>query len=125
MSEELVRKAFTAFNAHDAEAWAEIMTPDGTFTSAYWGIDGRTYGRDQLADYFQQMGEQWDEFTMEIVRIEEGKGEAVAIATFHATEPGTQVAVAPEQALFFKFEGDKVASIVTIPNVQEALEQLS
>jgi uncharacterized protein (TIGR02246 family) len=125
MSEELVRRVFDAFNAHDADAWAAVMTPDGTFTSAYWGIDGRTYGRDELADYFKQMGEQWDDFSMEIVRIETGGNKAVAVATLHATEPGTHVAVAPQQALVFEFDGDKAASVVTVPNVDDALKQLA
>lgn len=127
MTEELVRRVIDAYNAHDADAWAAVMTPGGTFTSAYWGIDGRMYSRDELGDYFQQMGEQWDKFSFELVRVEmgEGEGEAVAVATLHGTEHGTKVEVSPEQGLFFKFDGDKVASIVTIPNLPEALEKLS
>ena len=34
MSEDLVRRVFDAFNAHDPDAWAALMTPDGTFQSA-------------------------------------------------------------------------------------------
>ena len=125
MSEELVRRAFDAFNAHDADAWAEVMTPDGTFTSAYWGIDGRTYtGRDGLVEYFEEMGQQWSEYSMEITRIESSGDRIVAICRLHAIEPGTNVAVAPEQALVFELENGKARSIVTVPNVDEALAQL-
>lgn len=125
MSEALVRAVFDAYNAHDAEAWAALMTPGGTFESGYWGLDGRTYGVDELGDYFAQMREQWDDLSMEIDRVEIAGGKAVAIVTLHATEHGTHVAVAPQQALLFQFEGDKVASIVTIPNVDDALAQLA
>lgn len=125
MSEDLVRRVLDAFNAHDADAWAALMTPDGTFRSAYWGIDGRTYtGRDGLAEYFEEMGEQWDEYSLELVRVEPGDGRSVAVAKLHATEPGTHVEVAPEQGFLFEFEGDRVASVTTIPNVDDALAEL-
>ena len=126
MSEQLVRRVFDAFNAHDADAWAESMTPDGTFTSAYLGIDGRTYaGRDGLAEYFEEMGEQWSEYSMEVTRIESSGDRVVAVCRLHAVEPGTNVAVAPEQALVFELDGDKARSIVTVANVDEALGQLT
>src|SRR3954471_16292870 len=118
MSDEIVRRVIDAFNAHDADAFAAELTEGGTFTSAYWGIDGPTYvGRDGLADYFQEMGEQWEEFALELERIESGNGKAVAVAKLNAKESGTQVAVSPEQGFLFEFRGDKVLSVVTIPNV--------
>jgi ketosteroid isomerase-like protein len=124
MSEALVRAVFDAYNAQDAAAWAGLMTPGGTFESGYWGLDGRTYTVEEFGDYFDQMREQWDDLSMEIDRIELAGDKAVAVATLHGTEHGTHVAVAPQQALVFEFEGDKVASIVTIPNVDDALAQL-
>lgn len=125
MSEETVRRVLDAFNAHDADAWAAEMTADGSFTSAYWGIDGRTYvGRDGLAEYFQQMGEQWDEYALELVRVESGIGKDVAVAKLIATEHGTQVSVAPEQGFLFEYRGEQVLSVVTYPNVEDALGQL-
>lgn len=126
MSEETVRRVIAAFNAHDPDAWAAEMTPEGTFTSAFWGIDGRTYtGRDGFAEYFRQMGEQWDDFSLELVRTQEGEGKILAIAKLNAKESGTQVSVSPEQGFLFQFDGDKVASMVTIPNVEDALERLA
>ena len=125
MSEETVRRVLDAFNAHDADAWAAEMTADGSFTSAYWGIDGRTYvGRDGLTEYFQQMGEQWDEYALELVRVESGIGKDVAVAKLIATEHGTQVSVAPEQGFLFEYRGEQVLSVVTYPNVEDALGQL-
>jgi ketosteroid isomerase-like protein len=125
MSEETVRRVIDAFNAHDADAWAAEMTQDGTFTSAYWGIDGRTYvGRDGFVEYFQQMGEQWETFALELERVEMSNGKAVAVAKLNAKEPGTQVSVSPEQGFLFEFRGDKVASVVTVPNLDDALSQL-
>jgi len=125
MNEAIVRRVFDAYNAHDADAWAAEMTEDGTFTSAYWGIDGRTYvGRDGLADYFSQMGEQWETFALELERVEMGNGKAVAVAKLNAKEPGTQVSVSPEQGFLFEFRGEKVLSVVTVPNLEDALSQL-
>ncbi|HWI22304.1 MAG TPA: nuclear transport factor 2 family protein [Baekduia sp.] len=125
MREELVRKVFAAYNAHEADAWAALMTADGTFTSAYWGIDGRTYVGDQgLREYFEEMGDQWDEYSMDIVRIEQAGDLAVAVATLHATEPETHVEVAPEVALIFEFEGELISSVVTFANVDDALARL-
>ena len=126
MSEELVRRVFDAFNAHDPDAWAELMVPGGTFTSAFWGIDGRSYtGRDGLAEYFQEMGEQWASYSMEIIRVETSGDTVVAVCRLHAVEPDTNVAVAPEQALVFELDGDRARSVVTVANVDEALEMLS
>ena len=125
MSEAIVRRVIDAFNAHDADAFAAEMTADGTFTSAYWGIDGRTYtGRDGLAEYFKEMGEQWDQFALELERIESGGGKAVAVAKLNAKEHGTQVSVSPEQGFVFEFDGDKVTSVLTVPNVDDALALL-
>ena len=125
MSEAIVRRVFDAYNAHDADAWAAEMTEDGTFTSAYWGIDGRTYvGRDGFAEYFEQMGEQWDEYRIEVERVETGGGKAVAVAKLHAKEHGTQVSVSPEQGFLFEFRDGKVLSVVTVPNLEDALSQL-
>jgi ketosteroid isomerase-like protein len=124
MSEALVRAVFDAYNAHDAEAWAALMTPGGTFESGYWGLDGRTYGVDEFGDYFKQMREQWDDLSMDVDRIEIAGEKAVAVVTLHGTERGTHVAVAPQQALLFEFDAEKVAHIVTIPNVDDALAQL-
>jgi ketosteroid isomerase-like protein len=125
MSDEIVRRVVHAFNAHDADAFAAEMTDDGTFTSAYWGIDGRTYvGRDGLAEYFQEMGEQWEEYSLELERIEHGDGKAVAVARLNAKEPATQVSVSPEQGFLFEFRGDKVRSVVTYSDLAEAFEQL-
>jgi hypothetical protein len=102
------------------------MTPDGTFQSAFWGIDGRTYtGRDVLAEYFQEMGEQWERYSMEILRIESAGDHVVAVCRLDAIEPDTNVAVAPEQALVFELEDGKARSIVTVANVDEALQTLA
>lgn len=125
MKDEIVRRVIDAFNAHDADAFAADMTEDGTFTSAYWGIDGRTYvGRDGFAEYFRQMGEQWEEFSLELERVEHGDGKAVAVAKLNAKESGTHVSVSPEQGFLFEFRGDRVLSVVTVPNLQDALAQL-
>lgn len=125
MSEAIVRRAIDAYNAHDADAFAAELTEDGTFTSAYWGIDGRTYvGRDGIVEYFREMAEQWEEYALELERVEMGDGKAVAVARLNAKEPGTQVSVSPEQGFVFEFRGDKVMSVVTVPNLDDALSQL-
>lgn len=125
MGQETVRRVIDAFNAHDADAFAAEMTADGSFTSAYWGIDGRTYvGREGLAEYFKEMGEQWDEFALELERIESGDGKAVAVVKLNAKEHGTHVSVSPEQGLLFDFSGEKVTSVVTYPDLADALGQI-
>jgi uncharacterized protein (TIGR02246 family) len=125
MSEAIVRRVFDAYNAHDADAFAAELTEDGTFTSAYWGMDGRTYvGRDGLVEYFEQMADQWDEYALELERVETAKEKAVAVARLNAKEHGTQVEVSPEQGFLFEFRGDKVVSVVTYPDLAEALAQL-
>ena len=125
MSEQVVRRVIDAYNAHDADAFAAEMTGDGTFTSAFWGIDGRTYvGRDGLVEYFREMAEQWEHYALELERVEAGEGKAVAVAKLNAKEPGTQLSVSPEQGFLFEFRGEKVLSVVTYPDLAEALKQL-
>jgi hypothetical protein len=125
MSEATVRRVIDAYNAHDAEAFAAELTADGSFTSAYWGIDGRTYvALEGLVEYFKEMAEQWDEYSLELERIESADGRAVAVARLNAKEHGTQVSVSPEQGFLFEFSGDKVASVVTYPDLAEALSRL-
>lgn len=126
MSEEAVRAFFDAYNRHDPDGLALLMTADGSFTSAYWGIDGRTYvGRDGMAEYFKEMGHMWERFEFELDRVEHGgDGRLVAVARFLATETGTEVSVATDQGLVFECRGERIASVLMVPDVDEALAQL-
>jgi ketosteroid isomerase-like protein len=78
---EVVLAAIAAFNRHDAQALADLCTPDFEFTSVLTAVeaDGATYrGERAWMDYFERMDETWDEWGVEEYRVFDAGDEQLA-----------------------------------------------
>ncbi len=60
---EIVKRLFEAFNERDADAFAEVTTPDFEWITSMAAVEGETFwGREGIDRYFAHMRDAWDEF---------------------------------------------------------------
>ena len=87
---ELLRSGYDAWNRGDREAWLELLDPEivistsgafPDFAPEYRGLEG-------AARFWSQMLEPWEEFHIEVVRIEEEDDIAAGDIRFRARGRG-------------------------------------
>ena len=62
---EIVKRAIDAFSRGDADAFADLTTPDLEWTTGLGAIEGEIFrGREGVETYFGRLGEAWDEFRL-------------------------------------------------------------
>lgn len=60
---EIVKRALDAFNRGDADAFAELTTPDLEWKTGLGAVEGEIFrGREGVETYFGRLGSAWDEF---------------------------------------------------------------
>ena len=62
---EIVKRAIDAFSRGDADAFADLTTPDLEWTTGLGAIEGEIFrGREGVETYFGRLGTAWDEFRL-------------------------------------------------------------
>ncbi len=60
---EVVRRALDAFSGGDADAFAELTTPDLEWKTGLGAVEGEVFhGHDGVHTYFGRLSSAWDEF---------------------------------------------------------------
>ncbi|TMM15446.1 MAG: DUF4440 domain-containing protein [Actinobacteria bacterium] len=60
---QIVKRALDAFSRGDANAFAELTTPDLEWTTGLGAVEGEIFrGREGVETYFARLASAWDEF---------------------------------------------------------------
>jgi ketosteroid isomerase-like protein len=92
---ELVRKGYAAWSHDDRDAWLETLHPDVEIrTSGIWpDFDPIYHGHEGLAEFWRRMYEAWEEFRIDIERLDEECDCFVLALRFRGTGAGSGVEV--------------------------------
>jgi ketosteroid isomerase-like protein len=76
---ENVRQAVDAFNRGDADTFVALASPEVEWEDAmFWSRVARTYrGRNELREWFNEVGEAWESIHIEIEEITEAPDNSV------------------------------------------------
>ena len=91
---EIVRRAIDAFSRKDAEAFAELTTPDFEWKVGLAAVEGEIFrGEEGVRAYFARLGDAWEDFRFVIDETREGDGVVVALGRLRGRGRGGGVPV--------------------------------
>ena len=124
-SEKLALLFAVAVTQGDTEAAIEISHPEIEFDSVL-GIGGRAYlGHDGIRQYFEDVASAWEEWRVEVERVDEGADGRVAIVmTMHARGKGSGVHVAERTAHIWTLRDGKLFHNEPYREPEQALRDL-
>ena len=123
--ENLVRRAFDAFNRRDAEALLGCFHPDLEWRPAIspGGMEGRTYsGHDGLLEWLAEVSESWETFEVRGVSFRPVGETVVVLGYHHARGRASGVEIDRELAQVWEIEGGKALRATAYATQAEALE---
>jgi ketosteroid isomerase-like protein len=124
-SEDAARQFAAAITGGDREAALSVCHPEIEFSSVL-GISGRAYlGHDGIHQYFEDIESAWQEWRVEVERVEEGAdGRVVIVMTMHASGKGSGATLAERTAHIWTLRDGKLASNEPYRRPEQALEDL-
>jgi ketosteroid isomerase-like protein len=123
---ELLLTAYEAWNRDDCEAWLELLDPEIEIsTSGVFPDFAPTYrGRPEAAKFWRRLREPFDEFRIEVERIEDEGDCAVAAIRFCARGADSGVEVDMRFANGIRVRDSLATQLVNRRTVEEAREAL-
>ena len=120
---EIVRRVYEAFNARDADAAVEHMSPRFSFQSEFGALSGRRYeGQAGFRDHLRDMADVWATFEVEPYEIE-AVGDAVIVAyRERAIGRGSGIEVEAHGYELWRFEHGQLVSFQNYASKERALE---
>ncbi len=123
---ELISRVYEAFNREDIATLRELSDEDLEFVSVFAEVDtgGATHrGRDLWAGYFARIGETWDEWRAEDLRVFDAGGDRVAaVVRLVGKGKGSRIPVDREIGLAYTLRQGKLWRMHVYLNPGEALE---
>jgi ketosteroid isomerase-like protein len=121
---ELLRLAVDATNRRDLATLDAIWSEEGEFHSTFAASEGRVFrGRQGLRDYFDTLGEVFDDMHVEIEEISEaGEDRLLVVSRVTGRGKGSGVKVEQRNGQVWTFVHGKIARIDSYMNRAEALE---
>jgi uncharacterized protein len=101
---EIVRRGFDAYERGDMDALLELFDPDVVITQPpdLPGVPPEQHGHNGVLEALAIWPEQWDDYRIEIVRVDADPGDQVVVTT-HQGGRGKQSGVAVEMEFVFVF----------------------
>ena len=121
---ELVRLAVDATNRRDLATLDAIWCEEGEFRSTFAASEGRVFrGRQGIRDYFDTLGDVFDDMRIEIEEITDvGEDRLVVALRVSGRGKGSGVNVEQRNGQVWTFVDGKIARIDSFMNRAEALE---
>jgi ketosteroid isomerase-like protein len=120
--EELVKKAISAVNRRDLDAYLDCCTDDIELHTPVAPFAGAHEGPAGIRRFFQDLEDASPDFRLELERLELVGDQALAFLRSHASGRISGVPLDVETANIYDFEGDRIQRVRIFTDRQEALE---
>lgn len=120
---ETARRATSAFNRRDLDAFAGVMTSDFEWVPVFTArLGGGPYiGREGIDRFLAEVGETWEEFTPEPEEYRDLGEKVVALGRLKTRGRGSGVPFESPWGGVFDFRNGKIARIRTFLDHDEAI----
>ena len=122
--EDLVKKAISAVNRRDIDAYFDCCTDDIELHTPFAHFIGPHEGPAGIRQFFQDIEDAGPDFQLELERLELVGDQALAFLRTHASGRISGVPLNFEAANIYDFKGDRIQRVRIFADRQEALEIL-
>jgi ketosteroid isomerase-like protein len=120
--EQLLRRAFEAFNNRDADALVAIVDPEFEMITRVVRLEGRSFrGYGGVRDYWRFLDEGWREIVFELVDAKDAGPHVLAAYRMRGVSRDHGVAVDQPVSMLITFRDDKLLRLQTFFDPAEAV----
>jgi ketosteroid isomerase-like protein len=123
---EIIRQGLEAYNRGDVEAVLETADPDIEFVPLRSLVVGGSYhGHDGIRRFFEDLGEEWENFSIGQEDFREREDAVLLLGEFSATGKASGMQVHSPVAWLFELRSGKVVQMRAYSSQDEALQALT
>ena len=122
---DVVRRAFTTFNARAVDDLVGLCDPDSEWVPFRAQLEGMVYrGHDGIRQFVRDMDDDWEAFRIDPVEFHDRDDRVVVIGHVQALGRSSGVDVDSEAGFLFELRAGLIARVVSYSDPAVALEAL-
>jgi ketosteroid isomerase-like protein len=120
---EVVRRAFTTFNARAVDELVGLCHPDSEWLPFRAQLEGMVYrGHEGIRQFVRDMDDDWEAFRIDPVEFHDRDDRIVVIGHVQALGRSSGVEVDSEAGFLFELRAGRIARVVSYSDPAAALE---
>jgi ketosteroid isomerase-like protein len=120
---EVVRRAFTTFNARAVDDLVDLSDPDSEWLPFRAQLEGMVYrGHDGIRQFVRDMDDDWEAFRIDPIEFHDRDDRIVVIGHVRALGRTSGVDVDSEAGFLFELRAGRIARVVSYSDPAFALE---